>query len=171
MNKMNINEMKEKMELLNKWRDFVNCTDSPKDDIMVIIWNGEYPIEIKDKMIWTSNSKRITKKSILYGHYIGDNHEKPLLKIYGIDDNNTKFFAETKGNPNRPYRHVFQYSSYDKTPEMEVVFDGRIPIYMSDLKNSSLVYSKYDDVGIYNNQKFQYIFPYILDGIKILKSA
>ena len=166
---MNINEMKEKMELLNKWRDFINCTDSPKDDIMGIIWNGEYPIEIKDKMIWTSNSKRITKNSILYGHYIGNNHEKPLLKIYGIDDNNTKFFAETKGNPNRPYRHVFQYK-YDGTPEMEVAFVEGVPVYMCDINNLSCIYSK-DNVGIYTDKAFEYIFKYIQDGIEILKSA
>ena len=171
---MNIttNEMKEKMELLNKWREFVNYTDSPKNGIMGIIWNGEYPIEIKDRMIWTSNGEHISKDSILYGHYIGDNPEKPLLKIYkknGIDDKHTKFFAETKGNPNGSYMHVFQYG-YDGTPEMEVAFVEGVPVYMRDLNNLSCIYSKHK-VGIYTDKAFEYIFKYIQDGIKILKSA
>lgn len=168
---IDMEQMKDKMELLNKWREFINYTDLSKQGVMNIIQNGEYPVKVKNRIIWTSDDEKVTNKSIIFGHYLDHEIEKVLLKIYrknGVDDKHTKFFAETKGNPNGPYRHVFQYS-YDKTPEMEVVFEEETPIYMSDLKNLSLVYTKYDDVGIYNNQKFQYIFPYILDGINILK--
>lgn len=169
---IDMEQMKDKMELLNKWREFINYTDLSKQGVMDIIQNNEYPVKVKNKMIYTSDDDQVTNSSIIFGHYLDHEPEKALLKIYrknGVDDKHTKFFAETKGDPDGPYRHVFQYG-YDGTPEMEVVFIEGNPVYMSDLKNSLCIYTKHDDVGIYNDQKFQYIFPYILDGIKILKA-